>query len=59
MRTQVQHACVEAAFTNTLARRMPACMPPNDLAALGPQGRTNAFLGHGHFIVKREVLQAN
>jgi hypothetical protein len=24
-----------------------------------PQGRTNAFSGHGPFIVKREVLQAN
>ena len=38
MRTRVQHACVEAVFTNTIARRMPACMPPNNLAALGPRG---------------------
>ena len=38
MRTQVQHVCVEAAFINTIARRMPACMPPNNLAALGPRG---------------------
>jgi hypothetical protein len=38
MRTRVQHACVEAVFTNKIARRMPACMPPNNLAPLGPRG---------------------
>ena len=38
MRTRVQHACVEAAFTNTVARRMSACMTPNYLVALGPGG---------------------
>jgi hypothetical protein len=38
MRTQEQHARVRAAFTSTIARRMSACMPPNNLAALGPGG---------------------
>ena len=38
MRTQEQHARVGAAFPNTIVRRMPACMPPNNLAALGPRG---------------------
>ena len=31
---------------------------PEQPGSARPQGRTNAFPGHGHFIVKREVLQA-
>ena len=31
---------------------------PEQPGSARPQERTNAFLGHGHFIVKREVLEA-
>jgi hypothetical protein len=38
MTTREQRVSIGTAFTNTIARRMPACMPPNNLAALGPRG---------------------
>ena len=43
-----QHNCAQDA-------RMHA---PEQLGSSWPRGRTNAFLGHGHFSVKREVLLA-
>ena len=42
-----QHNCAQDA-------RMHA---PEQPGSARPQGRTNAFLGHGHFSVKREVLR--
>jgi hypothetical protein len=38
MRTRVQHVRLGAPFIKENARRVPACMPPNHLAALGPRG---------------------
>jgi hypothetical protein len=38
MRTRVQHMYLGAPFINENVRRVPACMPPNLLAVLGPRG---------------------